>query len=141
MLKLKVAVLAIALAGSASADGWRSLRLDATSEASFTKSVAAFQETLPAARRLVFNAALHDIWLQGTQDADRAQREYTSSEYFQTLDGLGYKGITTLTDSTGETARTRYRAAYASLGRAWPQRIPDIMRTNGVFINPDPNHQ
>ena len=131
MLKLKAAVLAIALAGSASADGWRSLRLDAASEASFTKSVAEFQEKLPAARRRVFDAALRDIWLQGTQDADGAQRDYTASEYFQTLDGLGYGDIVTLRDPSGEIARRRYRGAYA--GRAWPQNIPEIMRTNAVF--------
>ena len=34
MLKLTVAVLAVALAGTASAAGWRSLRVDGSSEAS-----------------------------------------------------------------------------------------------------------
>ena len=43
MLKLTVAVLAVALAGTASAAGWRSLRIDGSSDASFTTSLAAFQ--------------------------------------------------------------------------------------------------
>jgi len=39
MLKFTVAVLAAALAGTASAAGWRDLRIDASSETSFDQSV------------------------------------------------------------------------------------------------------
>jgi hypothetical protein len=111
MLKLTVAVLAVVLAASASAAGWKSLTLDGSSEASFTKSVAALQDKLSSARRLVFDAALQDIWILGQQDADDAQREYTASEYFHKLDGLGYDEVVTLTGPTGETAEQRYMAA------------------------------
>ncbi len=90
MLKLTIAVLAIALAGSASAAGWRSLRIDASSEASFSESVAAFQEKLSPVRRYVFASALQDIWTLGTKNADAEQREYTESDYLRQLDGLGY---------------------------------------------------
>ena len=113
MLKLTVAVLSIALAGTASA-GWRSIRLEASDEASFTKSVAMFAEKLSPARRVVFEAALQDIWLKGTLDAEAAQREYTASDYFQQLDGLAYRDVVNLVDPTGDTARARYRAAIVS---------------------------
>lgn len=111
MLKLTVALLAVALAGTASAAGWRSLRLDASDEASFTKSVAAFEEKLSPARHYVFALALQDLWVQGTQSAEAQQREYTASEYFRRLDGLGYDEIVTLADPTGDTAQARYVAA------------------------------
>ena len=111
MLKLIVAVLAVALAGTASADGWRSLRVDGTSQASFEKSMAAFQENLSPARRQVFVLALHDIWNAGTKAAEASQGEYTADEYLRQVDGLGYKEVVTFTDPTGDTAQARYREA------------------------------
>jgi hypothetical protein len=111
MLKLTVAVLALALAGTASAAGWRSLRIDASSEASFTESVAALQEKLSKARGYVFALALQDIWMRGREDATAAQREYTASDYFRQVDGLGYDEIVTLTDPTGDRTQMRYKAA------------------------------
>jgi hypothetical protein len=115
MLKLTVTVLAIALAGTASAGGWRSLRIDGSGEDTFAKSVDAFQEQLPAARQYVFVRALQDIWVMGAEDAEAAQREYTAEEYFRRLDGLGYKDIVGLSDPTGDTAKARFREAYARL--------------------------
>jgi hypothetical protein len=119
MLRLTFAVLAIALAGSASAAGWRSLRIDASSEASFSESVAVFQEKLSPVRRYVFASALQDIWAMGTKNADAEQRVYTESDYLRQLDGLGYDAVVTLTDPTGDTAKRRYKqgrdVAYAAL--------------------------
>ena len=111
MLKLAIAVLAVALAGTASAGGWRSLRVDGSSEAAFGESVAALQEKLTPARRYTFERALQDILIHGTKGAEGEQRETTTSEYWRQLDGLGYEEVVTFTDPTGETAR-RYRAAY-----------------------------
>jgi len=65
MLKVTVAVLTLALASVANAAGWSSLRIDSSSEAAFQRSLAAFQEKLPPARRQVFGQALLDIWRQG----------------------------------------------------------------------------
>ena len=76
MLKITVAVLAIALAGTASAAGWRSLRIDGSSEASFAESVDAFKDKLSLSRRYAFAWALQDIWVKGVKDAEAAQREY-----------------------------------------------------------------
>jgi hypothetical protein len=111
MLKVTTAVLAVALAGSASAAGWRSLRFDGSSEASFATSVAQFKETLSPARYQVFLRALEDVWEQGTKNAEAKLSEYTADDYRRQLDGLAYKQVVTLTDPTGETAKTRLRDA------------------------------
>ena len=111
MLKLIVAVVAIALAGTAGAAGWKDLRIDGTSEAAFQRSLTAFNEQLPLERHRVFTAALMDIWLQGTEVAKASQREYTTSDYRSQLDGLGYEGVVTFTDPTGATAKQRYEQA------------------------------
>jgi hypothetical protein len=111
MLKPMVVVLAVALASTASAAGWRSLRVDASSEAAFEQSLAEFKDKLSPARRYVFGKALKDIWLKGSQSATAEQREYTDADYYRQLDGLSYEEVVTLVDPTGETAR-RYRAAY-----------------------------
>jgi hypothetical protein len=124
MLKTIIAVLAIVLASSAGAAGWRSLRIDASSEASFKASLEAFKDKLSAARQEVFGLALQDIWTQGTKEANAAEREYTASDYYRQIDGLGYEQIVTLTDPTGRVAEMRYKVAkqeafYAS--RSAPQ--------------------
>jgi len=111
MLKSIVAVLAIALAGSAGAAGWRDLKIDGSSEAAFQRSLEAFNQELPLERHRVFTAALMDIWLQGTEEAKANQREYTVSDYHSQLDGLSYEGVVTFTDPTGETAKQRYEQA------------------------------
>jgi len=133
MLKLTVAVLAVVLAGSASGAGWKSLTIDASSEAAFGKSLAEFKERLSPARASVFGQALKDIWVKGSQEAEAGQREYTAADYYRQVHGLDYEEITTVTDPSGEIAKRRYRAASATTGRAWPQSIPEIMRTNAVF--------
>jgi hypothetical protein len=124
MLKLTVAVLAVALAGSASAAGWRSLRIDGSSAQAFEKSAEAFQDKLSPARRYVFNEALKDIWSEGTQAAAAEQREYTADEYYRQIDGLRYEEIVKLTDPTGDTAKARYRTASLTQQRAASAAYP-----------------
>jgi len=147
MLKLTVAVLAFALGGTASAAGWRALRIDASSEASFKASLEAFNDKLSAARREVLGLALQDIWAAGTKEANAAQREYTASDYYRQIDGLGYEQIVTLTDPTGELAKIRYRTAkndafYASpsapgsasaASSPWPASSGPPPVQNGVY--------
>jgi hypothetical protein len=111
MLKLAVAVLTLALAGTAGAADWKDLRIDGASEAAFNQSLAAFKEKLSPERQKVFTDALMDIWVQGTLDAKRDQREFTVNDYYKQLDGLGYEQIVTLTDPSGDTADERYREA------------------------------
>lgn len=142
MLKLTVAVLALALAGTAGAAGWRSLRVDASSEAAFEQSLAELKDKLSPGRRYVLGEVLKDIWLHGNQIAEAEQRGYTTADYYRQIDGLGYEEIVEFVDPTGKTAK-RYRAAYnprltgdravhrAIAGAAmpkspWPERPPDI---------------
>lgn len=101
MLRLTLAVLAFALAGTASAAGWRKLQIDASSEATFKQSVATFQKKLSPSRRAAFAESLRDI----------EQEAKTRAEYLQQLHGLGYEEVVTLVDPTGKRARY-YRAAY-----------------------------
>lgn len=118
MPRLTVAVLMLALAGVAHAGGWRSLRVDASSEAAFAQSLAVFREELSPARQQVFAQALFDIWRQGTADAEANQSEYTASDYHRQLHGLSYEEVVTFTDPTGATAKARHRDA--ERGQAGP---------------------
>jgi len=111
MLKLIVAVLIVALAGTAGAAGWKDLRIDGTSEAAFQRSLTAFNDALSPERHQVFTAALMDIWLQGTAEAKINERLYTVSDYHSQLNGLSYEQVVTFTDPTGETAKQRYEQA------------------------------
>ena len=124
MLKFTIAVLAVALAGTASAAGWRSLRVDGSSEEGFTKSLAAFKEELPAARYVVLLMALQDVWAEGTKGSEAGQGEYTEVDYLRQLDGLTYKGVVRFTDPSGDTAQQRLRAA------ALQQRAATYARVN-----------
>ena len=124
MLKITVAVLAVALAGTASAGGWRNLRIDGSSEAAFAESMEAFKEKLPRAQRYVFVLAMQDIWVQGVEAAKATDREYTGIEYFRQTNGLGYDEVVTLLDPTGQTARARYREASRLYARAAPELYP-----------------
>src|SRR5690349_18684278 len=110
MFKLKLTAIALALtfAGSASA-GWRSMRVEAASLASFEESVATFEDELSTARHYVFMLALQDIWANGLQRATSEQREYTETEYLRRIDGLTYNEIVTLADPSGQITKERYR--------------------------------
>jgi hypothetical protein len=112
MLKLTVAVLALALAGTAGADSWRKLRVDASSEAAFSQSLDLFKEKLTPDRAYAFGEALKDIWIRGATEAQAAQREYTADDYYRQVHGLTYEGVVTFTDPSGVTARTRKHQAF-----------------------------
>lgn len=124
MLKLTVAALAFALAGTAAA-GWRDLRIDGSSEASFAESMEAFKEKLPRERHYVFVLAMQDIWVQGVEAAKAADREYTAIEYFRQTNGLVYEEVVTLLDPTGQTARARYREA-SRFPRLYSRAAPEF---------------
>jgi hypothetical protein len=110
MLKLTFAVLAIAIAGSASA-GWRELRVDASSEAAFEQSLAVFKDQLSPEQRQAFGEALEDIWIAGTQAADGKRGKYRAADYYRQIDGLSYEEVVAFT--TGESAKLRAQAAAA----------------------------
>jgi hypothetical protein len=142
MLKVTFAMLALALASTASAAGWRNLRIDASSDAAFSESIDAFQKKLSPARRVVLGGALRDIWSEGAKAADAEQREYTTADYYEQIDGLSYKELVTLTDPSGDTAKDRYRAATTGAARyanrssspsPWPNTSAPPPVQNGVY--------
>ena len=118
MLRTTVFVLAVVLTSSATAAGWRDLRVDATSEEAFAKSLETFKEKLSSPRASVFGEALKDIWIQSATAAEAEQREYTADEYYRLLDGLSYEDVVTYTDPTGDTAKTRLQQAKLSWNSA-----------------------
>lgn len=112
MLRTTVFVLAVVLASSATASGWRDLRVDASSEEAFAKSLDAFKKKLSSSpRAYVFGEALKDIWIQGAKAAGAEQHDYNADEYYKLVDGLSYQEVVTLADPTGATARQRYQVA------------------------------
>ena len=111
VLKLTVPVLAVVLAGTAGAAGWRSLRVDATDETAFAESLMAFERKLSPSRRYAFTLALQETWLQGTRKANAEQRTYTTVEFLRQLHGLSYDEVVRIPDATGN-AENRYRAEY-----------------------------
>ena len=124
MLKLTIMVLAVALAGTASAAGWRNLRVDGSSEEAFAQSLEVFKDKLSPKRTYAFGEALKDIWIQGAKAAEAEQREYTADEYYRQVDGLRYEEVVTYTDPTGDTAKERYRLAAQSQSFAGKMRAP-----------------
>jgi len=134
MLKLTVAVVVFAVAGSAAA-GWRDLRIDGSSEEAFAQSMTAFKDELSSAREYVFGEALKDIWNEGAKAAEADQREYTADEYYSVLDGLSYEDVVSYTDPTGDTAKTRYRKAKLSMScRLDGRREPPVARICVSFM-------
>jgi hypothetical protein len=141
MLKLTVAVLAIVLAGTVSAEGWRALRFDASSEEAFTKSLETFRDKLSPVREYVLGRALQDIWTEGSKAATAAQREYADAEYYASVHGLSYEEIVTLKDPTGEK-EGQYRAEYYQLHPRPRPPAASVPRTNDVYPRPDgPGHR
>jgi hypothetical protein len=130
MLKLIVAVVALALVGTVSAEGWRALRFDASSDDAFAKSVETFKDKLSPAREYVFGKALQDIWTAGTKAASAEQREYTDADYYAQVHGLSYKELVTLTDPTGDTAKDRYRTASLGPRRSYGNTSPPPWASN-----------
>ena len=129
------------LAGTASASGWRDLRIDASSAASYSESIATFQQKLTPSRRIAFARSLQDVWLHGSQLAEERQHEFTDADYFRLLHDLGYEEVVTLADPTGKKAG-HYRAEYyASRGYggtrapgtpAWTSMSNEIRSTDNV---------
>ena len=134
MQKLTVVVLAVAFAGTASAAGWRHLRVDGSSEEAFSRSMTAFKDELSPAREYVFGEALKDIWNEGAKAAEAEQRDYTADEFYRQLDGLRYEEVVTLTDPTGDIAKRRYRIAYPACFRT---AAGCTGHSNGPRVSPD----
>ncbi len=121
MLKLTVAVLALAFAGIASADAAPSLRVDASSRAAFKRSLAAFKDELSPEQRQAFGEALQDIWISGTQADDTERGKYRKADYYRQIHGLSYEEVVSF--ATGEAAKLRLQAAAAPRRAAPPAYV------------------
>ena len=97
MLKLTVAVFAIALVGSAGADEWR---IDASSHRDFKRSLEAAKEQLSPENLEMLGGALKHIWNEGARAAEAADRKYSDKDYFRQIDGLTYEQVVHFTDET-----------------------------------------
>jgi len=93
-------------AASASARGWRDLRIDASSDSLFDGSVQQMRDELPYHHALLFVLVLKDL-----------KSRFTPAEYHHQLDGLAYKQIVRLA-SPNVTAE--YLAHYSRVGQAGP---------------------
>jgi hypothetical protein len=120
VLKLTTVVLAVALAGAAGADETRSLRIDASSNRAFQRSLAAFKDELSPERRQAFGDALTDIWLAGAQAAEGEGRKYRTRHYYRQIDGLGYDDV--VSQATGEVAKYRDRQLSVAATERSPPR-------------------
>ena len=108
MLKLSVALLAVALVGSASAEGWR---LDAGSHRAFKRSLELAKDELSPENIQMLGGALKYIWNEGTKAAEADQRRYSDEDYFRQIDGLSFEEVVHFTDATYEAA-LKYNSAF-----------------------------
>ena len=134
MLKLTVAVVALALAGTVSADAEPSLRVDASSGAAFKRSLAAFKDELSPEQRWAFGEALKDIWIAGRQADDTERGRYRKADYYRQIDGLSYEEVVALT--TGEAAKLRLQAAAAPRRAVYRARPVYVVRSPWEGVPP-----
>ena len=135
MLKLTVAVLAIALVGSASAEGWR---LDAGSHRAFKRSLEAAKDQLSPENIQMLGGALKHIWDEGTKAAEAQQRRYSDKDYFRQIDGLSFDEVVRFTDAT-YAAALQYDAASEAAARAASRAGDSYGRASGA-ANPRYRH-
>jgi len=107
MLKLTMAVLAVALVGSVSAGEWR---LDAGSHRAFKRSLELAKDELSPQNVQMLGGALKYIWNEGTKAAEAEQRRYSDDDFFRQLDGLSFEEVVHFTDATYEAA-LKYKPA------------------------------
>lgn len=137
MLKLTIAIVAIALAGSASAQGWR---LDAGSHRAFKRSLEAAKDELSPENVELLAGALKHIWAEGTKAAEVQQRRYSDKDYFRQLDGLSFEEVVHFTDATYEAA-LQYNALSDALARAAPVERRESGAANAPYRHPKSDGQ
>ncbi len=108
-------VLMLVCATSASARGWRDLRIDASSDSRFTDSIQQMRNELPYNKALLFGLVLTNL-----------ETRLAPAEYRQRLDGLTYKQIAHL---ASPVVRAQYLAhrdygGYGG-GSGWGFSVPD----------------
>jgi hypothetical protein len=97
-------VLILVCGASASASGWRDLRIDASSDTRFNDSIQQMRDELPYHHARLFVLVLKDL-----------KTRFSPTEYRGQLNGLSYKQIAHLA-SPNVTAE--YLASYARAGQS-----------------------
>ncbi len=95
-------VLMLVCSASASARGWRDLRIEASSDSQFVESVQQMRDELPYHRAVLFDLVLRDL-----------KTRLAPTEYRQQLSGLSYKQIVHL---ASPSVTEQYLAYYARGG-------------------------
>ncbi len=122
MGRLLICIIFAAVASSAGASGWRDLRIDATTQSAFEKSVADFQRLLPSDRRLYFEVSLQEIWHAVAEGlGPEATMDKATAAYFKRLDGLRYEQVIRV---GGQEARKTYVALVPRAMVSLPQGMP-----------------
>jgi hypothetical protein len=98
--------LVLVCSASASARGWRDLRIDASSDSSFAESVQQMRDELPYHHALFFVLTLKDL-----------KARFSPAEYRRQLDGLSYRQIARLASPNVTAA---YLASYTGRPVAQP---------------------
>ena len=141
MRKIVFSIVVMALGGCASTGGWRTLRIDGSSQSSIDRSISLIQQELPAFRREGFDMVLADLWITGTLNAEAEGAEYLENDYFALLDGLRYEDVLNL---AGPETTPRYWAVVQARGRRgvrdvnnrpWPGTDPDRFPS---YVQPPP---
>ncbi len=112
-------VLMLVCGASASASGWRDLRIDASSDTGFNDSVQQMRDELPYHHALLFVLTLKDL-----------KARFSPMEYREHLNGLAYKQIVRL-GSPNVTAE--YLGYYALRRVGQPVATPSVADVSGVL--------
>ena len=123
MLKLAVAVFAVALAGSASAAGWRSLRVDGKQRNGLCGIGGRVQRNC-ALTSLRVRAGAAGHLAEGPCGRSSRDTRIHGQRLLGT-GGLGYKQVVTLLDPTGDTEQLRRKEAYARLPNRYAGNAPN----------------
>jgi hypothetical protein len=135
MSKLTIVVSAVVVAGCASTQEWRALRIDGSSQAGFESSVSLIQREMPTTRRRFFDLALADIWVTGRMDANvAASGDFTAEDYFRQLDGLDYEGVIELADSAGPSISRQYAQDRAARVQNLRRSAPGVTNSGWTAV-------
>ena len=101
LVVVSLTVLMLAGAASASANGWRALRIDGSTASGFEQSVAEMRQNLPYNRGVLFDLVLEDL-----------KARFATADVRKQVDGLGYKEIIQL---ASPAVVAKYEKLYARL--------------------------
>ena len=108
-------------AGCASLGQWRTLRIDGSSDESFTETLSQLNSELSYSRRQMLGLALVDIASSGVDEAkvrDDGAPAYSHEDLREDLDGLTYDGVIDLADQSGPPiARIYYSQGWGKAQR------------------------